>query len=133
MNVSWNLIRFGHDLHRITRKIIENIDQDLQLVVSVDDICLPCVKLTEDRLCIDVLPQCEDKPSKQIYNDTLDRKVLEYLDLQEGTKLNLREYLNIVKDKLDGIEKVCTHPKEDEKYRLDGLKRGLLKLGVLPE
>ncbi len=124
---------FGHDLHRITQRITENVNQDLLLVVSADDICLPCDKLTEGLLCTDVLPQCEDKPSKQTYNDALDRKVLDYLNLQEGIKLTVREYLNIVKDKLDGIEKICTHPKEDEKYRRDGLKKGLVKLGILSE
>jgi hypothetical protein len=122
---------FGHDLHVVTNKIIEDIDQTLFLVVGADDICIPCTKLNADSICVDVLPQCDDKPSKQKYNDELDCKVLIYLDLNEGTQLTVREFLNYVNGKLNGIEKICTHPKEDERYRLAGLKMGLKKLGIV--
>ncbi len=121
---------FGHDLHVVSNKIRENIDQPLLLIVGADDICLPCTKLNAEAICIDVLPQCDDKPSKQIYNDLLDAKVLIYLNLTNGIQLTVREYLNCVNAKLDGIEKICTHPKEDESYRLKGLKMGLKKLGI---
>ena len=121
---------FGHDLHTVTGKIIEDIDQPLLLVVGADDICLPCSKLNTDSICIDVLSQCDNKPSKQNYNDALDLRVLSYLNLKEGLQLTIREYLNCVNEKLDGIEKICAHPKEDESYRLEGLKKGLRKLGI---
>jgi len=121
---------FGHDLHVITNKILGNIDQPLVLVVGADDICIPCTKLNADGICIDILPQCDDKPSKQKYNDALDQKVLGYLNLSDGAQLTVREYLMCVNSKLDGIEKICTHPKEDERYRLEGLSLGLKKLGI---
>jgi len=121
---------FGHDLHVVTNKIIEDIDQPLFLVVGADDICIPCTKLNMDGICVDVLPQCDDKPSKQKYNDTLDCKVLSYLNMEKGAQLSVREYLNRVNAKLDGIEKICAHPKEDERYRLEGLVKGLKKLGI---
>ncbi|MBL7970584.1 MAG: DUF1284 domain-containing protein [Prolixibacteraceae bacterium] len=121
---------FGHDVHGITQKIIADVDQPLLLVVGADDICLPCSKLNADQMCVDVLLQCDDKPSKQEYNDALDVRVLNFLNLKEGTQLTVREYLNVVHAKLDGIEKVCTHPKEDENYRLEGLTMGLEKLGI---
>lgn len=121
---------FGHDLHVVTNKIIDDIDQPLLLVVGADDICIPCTKLNTDGICVDVLPQCDDKPSKQKYNDSLDRKVLNYLNLNEGEQLTVREYLNCVNDMLNGIEKICTHPKEDESYRSAGLAMGLKKLGI---
>lgn len=121
---------FGHDLHIVSNQILENIDQPLVLVVGADDICMPCTKLNANSICVDILPQCDDKPSKQKYNDSLDQKVLNYLNLKEGSQLTVREYLNCVNDKLNGIEKICTHPKEEESYRLAGLKMGLKKLGI---
>lgn len=120
----------GHDLHVVTHKILGDIDQTLVLVVGADDICIPCTKLNADSICVDVLPQCDDKPSKQKYNDSLDRKLLVYLNLNEGVQITVREYLICVNSKLDGIEKICTHPKEDESYRLAGLMMGLEKLGI---
>ena len=120
----------GHNVHGITLEIINNPDQPLKLVIGADDICTPCTKLDADLICMDVLPQCDDKPSKQIYNDALDHKVLQFLNLKEGMELTIRQYLQIVNSKLEGIEKVCTHPKEDENYRLEGLQKGLQKLGI---
>jgi len=121
---------FGHDLHVVTSKILWDIDQPLVLIVGADDICIPCTKLNSDGICIDILPQCDDKPSKQKYNDSLDQKVLAYLNLIEGTQLSVREYLMCVNSKLNGIEKICSHPKEDERYRFEGLSMGLKKLGI---
>lgn len=120
----------GHNVHGITLEIIDSPDQPLKLVVEAYDICTPCTKLNADLICMDVLPQCDDKPSKQTYNDALDLKVLQFLDLKEGMQLTIRQYLQIVNSKLEGIEKVCTHPKEDENYRLEGLRKGLQKLGI---
>lgn len=120
----------GHNVHGITLEIINNPDQLLKLVVGADDICTPCTKLNSELLCTDILPQCDDKPSKQSYNDTLDTKVLKYLGIKTRTQLTVRQYLQIVNSKLEGIEKICTHPKEDENYRLEGLKNGLQKLGI---
>lgn len=120
----------GHNVHGITLEIINNPDQPLKLVVGADDICTPCTKLNADLICMDVLPQCNDKPSKQTYNDALDLKVLQYLSVNIGQPLTIREYLQIVNSKLEGIEKICTHPKEDENYRLEGLRNGLQKLGI---
>jgi hypothetical protein len=121
----------GHNVHGITLEIINKPDQQLKLVIGADDICIPCTKLNSESICTDVLPQCDDKPSKQTYNDALDIKVLQFLDLKEGTQLTVRQYLQIVNAKLEGIEKICTHPKEDENYRLEGLRKGLQKLGIL--
>lgn len=120
----------GHNVHGITLEIINNPDQPLKLVVGADDICIPCTKLNAESICTDVLPQCDDKPSKQTYNDALDIKVLQFLGLKEDMQLTVRQYLQFVNAKLEGIEKICTHPKEDENYRLEGLQKGLQKLGI---
>ena len=120
----------GHNVHGITLEIISNPNQSLKLVVGADDICIPCTKLNAGLVCTDILPQCDDKPSKQTYNDALDIKVLQFLGLKEGMQLTVKQYLQIVNSKLEGIEKVCTHPKEDENYRLEGLQNGLQKLGI---
>ena len=67
---------------------------------------------------------------KQQYNDQLDRRLLKHLDFGEGSVMTVREYLQIVDKKLPGLEKVCSHPKEDEQQRLKGLVEGLRKLGI---
>lgn len=121
---------YGHGVHLITEMMLADCSRQVELVVESDDICQPCVHLASDGRCDDVLPQCEAVVAKQDYNDRLDSGLLEYLQIRRGAVMSIREYLIIVKRNLDGVTKRCTHPKEDEAYRLAGLRQGLEKLGI---
>jgi hypothetical protein len=44
--------------------------------------------------------------------------------------ITTREYLETVDKKVPGIERICTHPKENQVERLNGLKEGLIMLGI---
>jgi len=81
----------------------------------------------------DVLHQLDPPPSKQEYNDTLDSRLFDYLDFAPGAVITIRQFLEIVTKKVPGIEKICTHPKEDQSRRLNGLIQGLIKLGIRNE
>jgi len=121
---------YGHLVHEITRIIMNDIDTRCILVVENDDICGPCKMLTADRKCIDVLHQLDVPISKQEYNDNLDKKLLKYFKLHENTEMTIREFLNLASLDLDGLVKICTHPKEDKEYRKRGLVEGMKRLGL---
>jgi hypothetical protein len=120
---------YGHALHIVGPKVLGDLALRLKLVVAADEICRPCVHLKAGK-CDDVLGQLPEKPSKQEYNDNLDRRVLAYLKLRAGASMTVREYFLLVNERVPGIEKICTHPKEDERQRLAGLVNGLKKLGL---
>jgi len=122
----------GHALHEVAQKLLNDLDQSIELVVAADAICEPCSRLNPGGTCSDVLPQLDEKPSKQEYNDRLDEKLLPCLGLAEGAVMTLREYLKIVNSRIPGVEKICTHPKEDQAERLAGMIEGLKKLGIRP-
>jgi hypothetical protein len=44
--------------------------------------------------------------------------------------MTVRAYFKLVNRFVPGIEKVCTHPREDEQRRLAGMTKGLQMLGV---
>ena len=44
--------------------------------------------------------------------------------------ISTRKYLEIVNEKVSGIEQICTHPKENQEARLNGLIDGLIDLGI---
>jgi hypothetical protein len=44
--------------------------------------------------------------------------------------MTVREYCQRVSQNLPGIEKICTHPGEDEQYRLTGLQEALHQLSI---
>jgi hypothetical protein len=101
----------------------------VKLVLDADDICKGCEHLLPDGKCKDVLSQLFPSPSKQSYNDVLDCRLFDELSITPGTVITVREYLRKVNAKVPGIERICTHPKEDPEERLEGLSKALIKLG----
>ena len=121
---------YGHAVHTVARVILSNVNQRVEFIVGSDEICRPCCHRQPDGRCDDVLEQFETPISKQQYNDDLDNRLFAYLNLVSGRVLTVRQFLEIVDRTVPGIEKVCTHPKHDEKERLDGLTQGLIKLDI---
>ncbi len=121
---------YGHAQHIVSEQILSNPDLNVKLVVGSDDICTGCKHLMADGKCDDVLAQLTPSPSKQAYNDVLDCRLLDLLEIKIDSIMPIREYLGIVNGEVPGIEKMCTHPKENEDERLSGLTEGLIKLGI---
>jgi len=124
---------YGHSVHTVAKAILSDTDIEVELVVGADEICRGCKYLQSNGQCADVLAQLDPSPSKQAYNDVLDCRLLDYLEIERDSVMTVREYLEIVNKKVPGIEKICTHPKEDEQKRLYGLRQGLVKLGIRSE
>ena len=121
---------YGHAVHTVAGAILPNVDMDVELVIGADEICRPCIHLQPDGRCDDVLHQVDPSISKQKYNDDLDKRLLDYIGLTSSRVMTIRRYLEIVAKHLPGIEKICTHPGEDQETRLAGLQQGLTRLGI---
>lgn len=121
---------YGHSQHIVAGKILSDVDIKAQLVVGADAVCQGCKHLLPNGLCSDVLAQLDPSPSKQAYNDVLDCRLLDYLNIKRDAVMTVREYLEIVNSKVPGVERICAHPKEDQQERLHSLKQGLIKLGI---
>ena len=120
----------GHSQHIVSAKLLPDMDLVFKLVVKSDDICTGCSHLMANGKCDDVLAQLTPSPSKQAYNDVLDCRLLDLLEIKINSIMPIREYLGIVNKQVPGIEKMCTHPKENEAERLSGLTEGLIRLGI---
>ncbi len=121
---------YGHSLHIVAPRLLSNLDLKIKLVLNADDICEGCEHLLPDGKCKDVLAQLTPSPSKQAYNDVLDSRLFDDLSIEPDCEITTREYLEVVNKKVPGIEKICTHPKENQQERLNGLVSGLIKLGL---
>jgi len=121
---------YGHAVHLVAQAVLASIDRKVRFVVGADDICKPCKHLQANGQCDDMVNSLSPPMPKQQYNDQLDRRLLEHLDIRDGSVMTVRRYLEIVDKKVPGLEKICSHPKEDEKQRLNGLVQGLKTLGV---
>jgi hypothetical protein len=124
---------YGHSLHIVAPRLLSDLDQKIKLVLKADGICEGCKHLLPGGICRDVLAQLTLSPSKQAYNDVLDSRLFDDLEIGPNTEITTRKYLIAVNKKVPGLEKICTHPKEDQQERLNGLISGLIKLGIREE
>jgi hypothetical protein len=121
---------YGHAQHIVAPKLLSNLDLKIKLILGADDICEGCEHLLPDGKCKDVLAQLNPSPLKQAYNDVLDCRLFDAFAIEVNSIMTTREYLTIVNKQVPGIERICTHPKEDQAERLKGLTAGLIKLGI---
>jgi len=121
---------YGHSQHIVAPKLLSNLDLKIKLVLTADDICKGCEHLLSDGKCKDILAQLTPSPSKQAYNDVLDSRLFDHFKISPNTILTNRKYLEIVNESVPGLERICTHPKEIQEERLEGLISGLVKLGI---
>lgn len=118
----------GHSQHIVAPKLLSNLDMKIDFVVAADDLCKGCKHMLSDGRCDDLLST--SKKSKQVYNDSLDTALLDYLLIEQNSVMTVRKYLEMINDKVPGIEKICTHSSEKQEERLNGLIDGLIKLGI---
>jgi len=129
-NATYEPNPYGHSLHIVAPEILSNLELNIMLVLETDDLCTGCRHILPEGKCDDVLAQLKSSPSKQAYNDVLDCRLLDYLQLDQNCILTTRQYLELINEKTPGIEKICTHPNEDPAERLAALINGLVKLGI---
>lgn len=118
---------FGHAQHIIAQKIQEEPETVVEFICENDDICMPCRNLGKDNICIDILKLPPMK--KQDYNDALDKKLFDYLNIRPGTKMAVLEFMELVLSKMPEIIAIATHPGADKTYTEQGLLKIREKLG----
>ena len=121
---------YGHAVHLVAQRVIEDPDLEIEFVLAADDICAPCRHLLPSGCCDDVLHQLTPPTSKQAYNDELDLAVCDHLGIQPGARLPLQAFLARLRQQSPTIAGICAHPGETEADRRVGLTQGLDTLGV---
>lgn len=69
-------LKMGHDFYKIGNEILQSPDIEIQLTLSADDICQPCIKHQNGK-CIDPLTHI----SKEDYNLRLDQRIIKAFQL----------------------------------------------------
>jgi hypothetical protein len=118
---------YGHAVHTVAQRVIDDPDLEVEFVLGADDICRPCRHLRADGKCADVLRQLAEPVSKQVYNDALDGRLFALLGIEPGVRMTARSFLTMLDEHMPGIVEVCAHPGEQRQYRHDGLRKGLAR------
>ncbi len=94
----------GHAVHLVAEKVgclRSGRDRQtmLELVLGIDDICEPC-KHHVDGHCLDTTTTTGEVTSKEEWNLTIDTRLLQRLDLQEGTRIQADDFCRLARQRL---------------------------------
>lgn len=95
--------KMGHDFYKVANTIINNPYIDLKLTIYGDDICKPCKKFKEK--CIDSITHIPGFDSKDVYNQKLDRRIIDFYNLNDE-KYTAYQLCTIIQNNKENIFKV---------------------------
>ncbi len=100
----WEPSAYGHAVHSVAARLVEDRDAMLEMESGADDICAPCIH-NKDGLCDDTIDTSfrpEAPSSKREWNLAIDGRWYERLGLKDGDRLTAREFVRRVRDALGG-------------------------------
>ncbi len=96
---------YGHALHTISRRILDDPGVLVEMELGADDICAPCSH-NVGGLCDDVI-DTSFRPAaprlKREWNLLLDRRWCQRLGLSQASRLTLRRFAQLLKDRAGDI------------------------------
>jgi hypothetical protein len=104
--------------------VLADIDQTIVMVSQVDSICETCSKL-QGGIC---RAELGGDLLMREYNDPLDAALFSRLNLAEGQRITVREFLQLVDNDLEGIVGLFT--RGDGTARLEATARAMETLGI---
>jgi len=121
----------GHAQHTVAAAILADPDTIVEWICTgPDTICLPCVSLEPDGTCNRVLTDQDPPLVFKVYNDALDRQLLDYLGLAHGQTLSVREFCQLIVAHSPGIGEECAHAAQNPAEKLANIHKSLPRFGV---
>jgi len=121
---------YGHAVHTVSERILQEPDILLEMELGADDICVPC-KHNINGLCDDTIDTSfrpKAPSSKREWNLIIDKRWCERLKLQQGDKLTAREFCQRLRDSNDDITDIYREiPVDRTAERASELKVGIRK------
>lgn len=121
---------YGHAVHTISERILQNRNVPLEMELGADDICAPC-KYNVNGLCDDTIDTSfrpEAPSSKREWNLIIDRRWCERLGLQQGDRLTAWEFCEQLRDNTGDITDIYREiPMERTAERARRLRAGIKK------
>lgn len=87
----------GHDFHQVANTLIQNLNQTIRVTLQMDSICIPCKKCV-DQKCADQLTHIEGFTSKETYNQLIDARFIELLNLDLDYIFTAKELAQLMLD-----------------------------------
>ena len=119
---------YGHAVHTVSRRVLEEPDVPLEMELGADDICGPCSH-NVGGLCDDVI-DTSYRPaaprSKRESNILIDRRWCERLGLSPGSRLTVRQFAQLLRDRAGDITDIYREiPPDRTSVRASNLAKGV--------
>ncbi len=121
---------YYHNVHSISKTILENRNTLLEIDLGVDDICKPCIHningVCDDMLDISNRPKVP--PLKREWNLILDTRWCERLKIDQGTIISVLEFCMLLEEGANNLLEIYKENKRE--YTIEReihLKKGLKK------
>lgn len=119
---------YGHSLHLISKQITTRETTTFKLVIKSDAICKNCNKLDNNH-CIDTISHRIDFKSKEQFNNHIDNKIMEILNLEKGQTITTDELINLSHLYLKNIESIYKgNDIEHTKNRSINVEKGIKRM-----
>jgi hypothetical protein len=119
---------YGHAVHTVSQRVLEDRDILLEMELGADDICVPC-KHNIGGICDDTIDTSfrpKAPSSKREWNLIIDRRWCERLKLKQGDRLTAREFCERLRDSSGDITDIYREiPAERTADRARRLRAGI--------
>ena len=121
---------YQHNVHSISKTILENRNALLEIDLGADDICKPCIHNT-DGVCDDIL-DISNRPEvprlKREWNLILDKRWCKRLKIDRGEIISVLEFCELLEDGSNNLLEIYKeNNRENTIQREVNLKKGLKK------
>jgi hypothetical protein len=119
---------YGHAVHTVSQRIMNNHDILLEIELGADDICKPCIHniggSCDDTIDISFRPTAPS--SKRDWNLLIDRRWCDRIKVKQGNKLSARELVQRIRDYMGDITDIyCEIPADRTTERMQKLLKGI--------
>ena len=121
---------YYHNVHSISKIILENRNTLLEIDLGADDICKPCIHningICDDMLDISNRPKVP--PLKREWNLILDTRWCKRLGIDQGTVISVIEFCSLLEEGSNNLAEIYKENKKEHTIeRETRLKKGLKK------
>lgn len=106
---------FYHDFYKVANLIVNDKNLKLKLTIQEDDICSPCKFIGINGICKDRISPINGIVSKDEWNKVLDKRLIDFYELDLNYIYTSKELAAIFNDKMDKILEVW---KEEDAEKL---------------
>lgn len=112
-------LKYKHDFYLVANEIIENHQTSIIITPDQDDICFPCKFLGKDGKCADSIDHIPGIISKNDWNQTIDKRIMEYSGICDGSIYSAQELCEIlyaIKERIFDIWKEESSTGKQDRY-----------------